>query len=401
MARLSQGRNRRTGRPGAFGMTTCLSLAGLVLVTSCAEVMEDRGTVIQENRPVSGVMSAGPQDAAKAPSGATDGVPDSAPAPAVVREGAEEDGTVTFEGTGQFLGPRANRQATVTVRQGQVVINFENAELRDVVRTILGDTLKVSYIYDPRVQGLVSLQTTSALPTEAVLGTLETILRMNGAALLIDQGVYKVVPADEAIRGNTVPELGGPGFEPLPPGYAVKVVPLQYISAVQMDKLLAPFVPPEGVVRVDLDRNLIILAGNSQELRRLMDTVAIFDVDWLAGMSVGIFPLAHVSPETLIGELDAVFGSDADGPLAGLVKLVPVKRLNALLVVSTKPRYLEEVQTWVDRLDKGTAAGQNLYVYYLNNGKATEIAKILADIFSDRKKEDEQAQAPGRLAPGQ
>jgi general secretion pathway protein D len=35
----------------------------------------------------------------------------------------------------------------------------------------------------------------------------------------------------------------------------------------------------------------VILAGNQREIRHLVDTIELFDVDFLSGYSVGVFPL--------------------------------------------------------------------------------------------------------------
>ncbi len=284
------------------------------------------------------------------------------------------------------------------MRQGKVILNFENAALREVVRIILGDTLKVNYVYDPRVEGAVSLETTSALPFDTVLSVLETVLRMNGAALVIDDGLYRVLPADEIVQGNLVPEIAGIG-DPIPRGYSVRIVPLKFISAIQMEELLQPFLPPNGIIKVDIDRNFLILAGTRNELTNLLDTVRIFDVDWLAGMSVAIFPLANVGADVIAEELETIFGDAATGPLAGLVRFVPLKRLNALLIVSPRAVYIEKAEKWVQQLDRGNTVGRNLYVYYVQHGKASDIAKVLSEVYADGEEGREDLQL-GRLAPG-
>jgi len=314
-----------------------------------------------------------------------------------VRSGGQGlDEPLTYVGTGEFVAPGQQSVPPPSLAGDALVLNFENADLREVVRTILGDFLQVSYIYDPRVQGTVSLQTTQQLKPEAVLATLETLLRMNGAALVWEGHRYRILPADEA-AGQLVPQLGD-SDTPLPPGYGVIIVPLRYISAVQMEKLLEPFVTTKTILRVDVERNLLVVAGTSMELAALTETVQTFDVDWLAGMSVGLFPLEQVTPEIMLPELESVFGNEAEGPLAGLVRFESVKRLNALLVISPQARYLKRAEEWIRRLDRSSSAEQSLYVYYLQNGKAADVARILAEIFSgdELRREREVRLAPGR-----
>ena len=72
-------------------------------------------------------------------------------------------------------------------------------------------------------------------------------------------------------------------------------------------------------------------------------------MDWLAGKSIGLFPLTQVTPEDMVNELNTIFGTDQDSPLAGMVRFQPINRLNALLVISAQSAYLNKVEQWIER----------------------------------------------------
>lgn len=302
-----------------------------------------------------------------------------------------------YPGTGKFLGYPAKSRTYAKITGNDLVLNFENADLNEVVGIILGKLLKVDYILDPMVSGKVNLKTTRPLPADDVLAILESILRMNGAAMMVEEGLYKIVPMDSAFKSSYLPEIAE-GGQKIPPGYSVRLVPLRYISVLQMEKLLEPFASPDTVFRVDVDRNILVLAAPGIELTRLLETVDLFDVDWLKGKSVGLFRLGFVEAEVLANELKTVFGNDVGGPLEGILNFVPISRLNALLVMTTQPEYLDKAATWINRLDKGNDAGQNLYVYYLQNGKAIDVASVLTELFSVRGYGIRSQR--GRVAPG-
>src|SRR5262249_33872953 len=122
-----------------------------------------------------------------------------------------------------------------------VTLNFEAADIREVVRNILGDILNESYTIDPAVGGTVTIRTTSRIPRDALHATMEMLLRMNGATMVREGGIWKIVPAAAALRGNVTPQLGG-SSRPLPAGYSVQIVPLHYVGVRQMAALLEPFV---------------------------------------------------------------------------------------------------------------------------------------------------------------
>ncbi len=308
-----------------------------------------------------------------------------------------------YPGTDKFVSAASRKGIFVAEADTDgttLVLNFENAELRDVVAVVLGDTLKANYVFDPRVTGLVTLQTSEAIPRSAVLATLETVLRMNGAALVHADDVYRVVPANEAVSGNLVPQLGT-GSQRARAGYGVRILPLRYVSAMQMEKLLEPFLPSTESLRIDTDRNLLVLFGTGQELDNLVATAGIFDVDWLSGLSVGIFPLENIGPDVLGDELSHVFGDEAQGPLAGLIRFVPVERLNALMVVTQRASLLEQADKWIRRLDRtDNITGHNIYVYYVQNAKAADLAETLSQVFAKASSSERLGQrdllAPGR-----
>src|SRR5437764_360398 len=136
----------------------------------------------------------------------------------------------------------------------EVSLNYEGADLREVVRTVLGDILGEGYIIDPQVTGTVNIRTTRGIPRSALVATLETLCRMNGAALVKEGNVYKVLPAAAVVRGSVTPQLGG-GSQPLPQGYSVILVPLKYIGVAEMVRVLEPFVKDANSIRPDPLRN--------------------------------------------------------------------------------------------------------------------------------------------------
>ena len=210
----------------------------------------------------------------------------------------------------------AARAIGAAVGQAAVVLNFEGADLREVVRNILGDILNEAYTIDPNVGGQVTIRTTSGIPREALPATLETLLRMNGATMVKEGDLWKVVPQAAAVRGNVTPQLGN-SPRALPPGYSVQIVPLKYVGVREMVEILEPFAKDAQAVRADDLRNLLILSGTELELRHLLETIDMFDIDWMAGMSVGVFTLQNADVKTVSQELDKVIGDREHEPARG------------------------------------------------------------------------------------
>ncbi len=282
-------------------------------------------------------------------------------------------------GTGMVINQRlASTPAPSLDSTGEATFNFEGESVHAVVKAILGDLLQQNYVIAPNVQGQVTLATPRAVNAAQALSLLEMVLGWNNARLVWSDGRYNVLPTDQAIAGNLSPRTGSAANAR---GYEVRAVPLQYISAEEMKKVLEPYARPNAVVSVDSARNLIVLAGTRSELQNYLRTVEIFDVDWLAGMSVGVFPLQSAQASKIVDELNGVFGEGGSTPVSGMFRFMPLEGQNAVLVITPQARYLREAQTWIERLDAGGGEGSRLYTYEVLYMKATDLADQLGQVF--------------------
>lgn len=373
--------------------TLLLTLALALGLSGCAALDERSGDTPDEPRDwPSATPSMDRVTAAREPAA------DEPAAPRDREQADDEDLVQLFPGTGRFFDPdRAREPARVDPETGDLTLNFEQADLREVAHFILGEQLDENYVVDPAVSGRVTLQTSRPLSRDALLPMLENLLQMNGAALVEDDGLYRVVPREGALRNNLVPRTDSSR-----PGMNVRIVPLEYIAASEMVKILEPFMSSDAVVRADPVRNMLTIAGTRRQLNQWLETIEIFDVNWLEGMSVGLFTLGTANVGDIIGELEALVGPGSESPVAGLFRFIPIERLNAVLAITPQPEYLEEARVWVERLDRGRDMQRSrLHVYRLEHGKAEHVASLLSQVFGGEAPARSARQDSGpSLAPG-
>lgn len=301
-----------------------------------------------------------------------------------------------FRGSGVLVKKPAPEKPPAS--SSNINLNFEGADVRDIAKTVLAEILKENYIVDPKVQGTISLRTTRPLPREALMPTLETVLRMNGIVMIKENNVFKIMPAAGA-KGSLSPQMGSTGV-----GFTMQVVPLSYIGSREMAKILESVATDPALVKADELRNLLILAGTQNEIRHMLDTIDMFDVDWMSGMSIGLFMLQSADVKTVSQDLDKVFSEKGGGvnPFAGVVRFIPIERLNAFVIITPQPKYLEQAKLWLERFDKvGGTGGTRLFVYQVQNSKAEHLAELLNQMFSGQKGQtvSRTPQAPA-VAPG-
>lgn len=300
-----------------------------------------------------------------------------------------------------------------------VSLKFEQAPVADLVHAVLGDILKVPYAIDQPVGGTVTLHTQTPLSPDKVFPVFESVLQANGLQVVKDAGgVYHVGKA-ESLRG-IAPSFGSVGK--LRPGHNMVVVPLKYVGAAEMAEILTPVSGQDAFVRIDTFRNLLIMTGTQTQIGGWMEIVNTFDIDILKGMSIGLFPLKNASVQEVDAGLKALLAgagstvgaqapsaagrasgqgqagtsslaSGAGGgassvmqlpsPIAGVIRVVALERLNALLVITPRAHYLDTAREWIAKLDQPRASGSGpqLYVYPVQNGTAGHLAGLLSAIF--------------------
>jgi general secretion pathway protein D len=272
------------------------------------------------------------------------------------------------------FGATSSGKGMASAEEG-VELNFENTPVSTIAKVILGDVLKVGYVVDSRVQGNLSLSSGRPVPKSKLLFVLETALRAGNLALVRDGAGYMVTPASEAVGSGNV-DAGS-----AEPGYGVTIMPLRYVSAQNVSKLLEGFSVRAGSIRFDPSGNILVVTGSAPERRSVLDTVANFDMDWMRGQSVGIFPVQNTAPEPVIVELEKIFDTAEGGRGQGLTKFQPIARMNAILAVTKKPEALQMVAAWIRRLDGSVTAAVGVKVYQVRYGDARNLAQLLNQIF--------------------
>ncbi len=296
-----------------------------------------------------------------------------------------------FQGTPQsLLEGSLEPPPGVVAAEGNYTINVDRAEIGEVAKLVLGETLGLTYVLDPRVQGTITLSSSRPLTGPEVLDAFEAALRLNGAGLVKDGNITKIVALQELLEG----EMGTADLDPekVSAGYGVSAIPIRYIGIANMLELIDSFVARSGSVRASNIGNLILVRGPASERRSLIDVVLSFDVDWMRSQTASLAILANSSPEEMVSKLEAIFEQDTATSGNNAVKVVPLERLNGVVVIANSQEKVRRALVWVGRLDKASVTDTNYFVYAVQNGNAEDIAKILVATFVDK------SDAPGLTA---
>jgi general secretion pathway protein D len=259
-------------------------------------------------------------------------------------------------------------------------LNFENTPVATVAKVVLGDILNVGYVIDPRAQGTISLSSGRPIAKSDMLFVLENALRVNNLVLVQDTVGYRILPATDGTVGGI--DRVGANDATIEPGYGMTVIPVQYVSGATLVKLMEGFASKPGAIRTDPSGKLLLVLGTGSERQTAVDTVRSFDVDWLRGQSVGIYPVSNSAPATVVAELEKIMDSGESGLGHNLVKFQAIERQNSILVVASKPELLRTASVWISRLDKSAVASTGVKVYRVKYGDARQMAALLSNMFT-------------------
>ena len=290
-----------------------------------------------------------------------------------------------YQGSGLFTA-QANGSDPVSGRAQSkvdgngVTLNLVGASVQEMSKTVLGDILQLNYTVSDKVKASITLSTAQPVSKEDLLKIFESILRSEGIAISVENGVYRVIPADAPGGGAKWAARGARQV-----GTATAIVPLRYVSAAEMERVLKAVAPQTSILRVDSARNLLLVSGSSNDLASINATVESFDLDWMRGMSFALLPVESGDPEAIAKELDTIFANDTDSPTKGIVRFVPNTRLKSVLVISSRPEYLRKAEGWLRRIDlAGQANEKQVQVYHVHNRAASELAALLQKVYASQ-----------------
>jgi general secretion pathway protein D len=298
--------------------------------------------------------------------------------------------------------PRILAQAQPAATEQAPALNLDHADLNQVINIIGHDILKLNYIVDPNVRGTATINISGQYKKEDLFPLLQTILQINGCTMVKTGELYQIVPSGRAPKLPISIHMQGEG-QPVPANetMVMQVIPMRYVSAADMSKVLTPYLSEAGNMLVHEKGNILILTENRDNLRKLLELVDIFDADVFQKQRVRLFEIKNQRARSLVADLESIFSAYSLSSKDSAVHFIPIEKINALLAVSPNPGSFAEVKNWIDRLDQYT---QNLsirtYVYKVENSKADHIAKLLERIFVKRVDLSQALPASNLAQPG-
>ncbi len=268
----------------------------------------------------------------------------------------------------------------------KIEISLDNMDIYPVLDQILGQILGLNFVVEPTIKGTISVHIRGNYTRKELLDLLNSVLQMQGLAITPGgHGLYKVV------RKANSPKMGvvvTTKKRPKRPGDVIRVIQLQYLSATHAASNLRNLVSPGAVIIPVPSSNSIILSDTAENVSKVAKILAILDENIFKNVYWRMFTLENADIEDLSKDLQSIFSANVLYKRPGIdstgLKIIPLKTLNALLVVTRWKNVLDQVARWVKELDQGQLdKGSKVYVYFVQNGQAKELASILNELYGE------------------
>ena len=257
---------------------------------------------------------------------------------------------------------------------GDLSVELTKVDIKQAIKIILGDILKLNYVLHPDVRGLVTLRTVRPITKTQMLGLLDAVLEAHGLMAVHGDGIVQIIPSSSK-KDAKVTHL----LKKTKDGFGVEVIPLTNIPTGKMLKLLAPVVEKDDVIDLPGMNNLLLISGIKKQRITIKKLIELLDVDAMASQYVAIVSLRNTRPEVMISELEQILSPRGNG----LVRFTPIKRLNALMAITPNQKLIETVNLWIARLDKTKDADERrLFVYFVKHSDATALTETLKGVFA-------------------
>jgi general secretion pathway protein D len=271
------------------------------------------------------------------------------------------------------------------IKAKHITLNFEGTEVYDVITTFC-ELLEIDYLIEGNIKGKVTLQTFNEIPVRDLYVVLEQILALHNIAVIKRGSFYRFVPAKDAGKKPLGIYYGNDPLIPPQERMIIQIIPLKYVSAKSMKKILTPLLTQNAVFIDVPETENIMLVEMAINVKRILQMVEALDIDKLASSDIQLFNLNHADSETVVAELEEVFSSMGYAEsLGNSLNFLSLTRMNSILVVNAFERILPSIEFWIKKLDQPISEGDSsTFVYYIQNGDATAMSGLLNEIFQSQ-----------------
>ena len=266
----------------------------------------------------------------------------------------------------------------------KVELAFDNADLYEVLDTALFELYHVDYMIDPSIKSKVTFHLSGTYTRNQFINIINNILQLSNLAVVRGPGrLFKIVRRNASAADGNQP--AGRGSVTNSTGDVTRLIKLRYLSAATALTSIRPFLSRGGTMVPNNVTNDLIVSDSPENIAKAASILSLLDVPYFQDIIWRVFPVMEVDVQDLARDLTKIVRSNGLYNRPGInqtnVEILPITTMNALLVISRWPEMVQIVEDWLQALDHVQDEGSNVFVYFVENGVATDLADILKQLF--------------------
>ncbi len=283
--------------------------------------------------------------------------------------------------------------------------DFPNVEITDVIKAISELTGK-NFIIDPGVRGKITIVAPSKITVAEAYKAFLSALAINGFTVVPSGSFLKIKSARNAQRDSIETYSGA--YYPNSDQMITRIIHLKHIQADQVNRDLRILSSKDGEMSVYTATNSLILSDYGSNIDRVMKIISQLDVPGFEDQ-IEVIPVKYAKAKDLADLVDKIVnkGQKSTGTAPGsfsagvprftrstggasaqqgtsFFMAIPEDRTNSLIAMGNKAGIIR-LKKLIAQLDFRPPSGGSggVYVYYVKNGVAKNIAQTLQGVAKD------------------
>ncbi len=293
---------------------------------------------------------------------------------------------------------KAQKTAPVESERQRIQFNFDKVDVAEATSQLLGDYLKLNYVIEPTLQGRISMFLEGEFSKDELFQMISKAYEANNISIVPRKGIYYIQTLQRSassglpVADSLVLKPDKDGVKPV-----IVIYRLRYLDAKQALNTIKFFLSPGRPITTDQLSNTIIFVENNDNAQSIVEVLRTLDINILQEVSMEIVPVKSISPQDAVQSMEALMaklGIFKDSNIKGNLAFIPLMNFGGVLVLTQNPDLMKTAKQWISALDvHGTEVGEQIYVYFAQNGLSKDIGDILTQIYglkSSEKRPEEQ-----------
>ncbi len=282
-------------------------------------------------------------------------------------------------------------------------IQVENMPIGEFVNLVFSKVLDTNYTVDKSVEAkkeTVTLNMKTTARQSEILAIAREVLKGYGLDVTQKEGIYFVGPITTGqVQKPVVPYFVGTVPETVDGSEQVGLfLTVYYLKPKDITGIVTSLaLSAQGKVQ-PVEGSMACIIDDANHARAAAELIQALDRSSLSDKKMRLFYLHNLPVGTFVGYLTEALPAQgiplAKSPADPGMMLIPLKQIRAVLAVSLKPEWFEQVGFWQEKLDLSTIAEDEpqFFVYRARNRRASDLAKVFSGAGASRKdqKTDQQ-----------